>query len=333
MTISIIIPVYNKVDYIQQCLESIFEDIKFISNYFEVIIIDDGSTDGSKDKIFEIINKYRYLECNIAYKYQNNGGLGSACNLGIDLSNGEYIVMVDSDDFVHKGYFKEILKFTERYYADLMYFDLANVNPENNQITSRVSYGSDVIVSSLDLEPNLLLQLPSAKNKVFKKTLFTNNDIRFPNRLWFEDLATTIPLMTSTSKIVYIPNISYMYVNRNDSIVSSTNISKNKDLVIVLSNLTRYFKDRNIYNTFYNQLEYLYVQHYLLFGVTRIVKNGFSNDMIKVYKEEIKKLNIKPLKISLRDNFSFSQKLIIFMNYYNLHYVLWIIFKVKKLSK
>ena len=91
--VSIIVPVYNVEEYLERCLDSLVnQTLKDI----EIIIVNDGSTDGSKEKIQKYINKYK----NIVYLEKENGGLSSARNYGIPYAKGEYIGFVDSDDYV-----------------------------------------------------------------------------------------------------------------------------------------------------------------------------------------------------------------------------------------
>ena len=95
MKVSVIVPVYNTYDYLNKCLDSLvnqsFKD-------YEIIIVNDGSTDDSE----KIIKKYQKKYSNIKYYYKENGGLSSARNYGIKYANGDYIAFVDSDDYVDK---------------------------------------------------------------------------------------------------------------------------------------------------------------------------------------------------------------------------------------
>lgn len=111
--ISIIIPVYNSEAYIHQCLESI---INQTFKNFEVILVDDGSTDGSLDILKYYSNKYE----NICYLTQNNKGAGAARNLAFNNCKGEYIVYVDSDDYLEATYLEEMLSKIEKTNSDIV---------------------------------------------------------------------------------------------------------------------------------------------------------------------------------------------------------------------
>ena len=100
--ITVIIPVFNRENSIEKTIESVQRQI---CKDFSILIIDDGSKDGSKDKIFKLMEKYE----NIDYKYKENGGVSSARNLGIKLSQSKYISFLDSDDFYDRNFIGEML--------------------------------------------------------------------------------------------------------------------------------------------------------------------------------------------------------------------------------
>lgn len=96
MEISIIVPIYNVEKYIFKCLESIVNQ-SFTD--FEVILVDDGSTDNSSI----ICNKFVTEDSRFKYFYKNNGGLSDARNYGLNYAKGKYVVFIDSDDFIEKS--------------------------------------------------------------------------------------------------------------------------------------------------------------------------------------------------------------------------------------
>ena len=100
--ISIIVPVYNTEKYIECCLDSIMKQ-----DYpnFEVILVNDGSTDESGI----IIQKYKEKYKNISYIKQENKGVGAARNAGIKVAKGDYISFVDSDDLIMEDYCSHLL--------------------------------------------------------------------------------------------------------------------------------------------------------------------------------------------------------------------------------
>lgn len=126
--ISIIIPVYNAERTIRRCLESIMA-----SKYekFEVILIDDGSTDNSTSIISEYVNK----DGRIKMISQSNSGPSEARNKGMELSEGEIIAFVDSDDYVRSDYLEQLAKAFEEERADVVFFEFHRVTPDGVKLS------------------------------------------------------------------------------------------------------------------------------------------------------------------------------------------------------
>ena len=120
---SIIIPVYNKEQYIQRCINSI---ITQTYTDFEVIIINDGSTDQSKD-ILNTISDSRFKIFSIS-----NGGVSNARNTGLNYASGQYILFIDADDYIDKDYCESIHKSILEYNSDLLIFGLKKIYNTNN---------------------------------------------------------------------------------------------------------------------------------------------------------------------------------------------------------
>jgi len=119
--ISIIIPVYNVEDYLARCLESIlFQSFKD----FEVLLIDDGSTDGSG----KICDAYAQNDTRIRVIHKVNGGVSSARNVGLNNANGQYISFVDSDDFVHPCFLEFLYNSIKSSKADISICDYEKRN-------------------------------------------------------------------------------------------------------------------------------------------------------------------------------------------------------------
>ena len=108
--ISFVVPLYNKERFIKRCLKSICRQR---GNDIQIIVVDDGSTDESKDIVFKFKEKDKRIE----YFYQDNGGVAKARNSGIKLSKGKWITFIDADDFISKHYMD-----TVREYLDICRF-------------------------------------------------------------------------------------------------------------------------------------------------------------------------------------------------------------------
>lgn len=132
MKFSIVVPVYNVEKYLKKCLDSIFEQ-QFED--YEVIAVDDGSTDKSNN----ILNEYIQKSTKLKVIHQENKGLGGARNTGIENARGEYLVFLDSDDYIDSKMLMVLNDYLEKYNLDILAFDCSKVD-ENYNFMEKVSY-------------------------------------------------------------------------------------------------------------------------------------------------------------------------------------------------
>ena len=167
--VSIIVPVYNVEKYLAKCLDSLvnqtLEDL-------EIIVVDDGSRDNSKQIIDEFQTKY---PDKIKSFVKKNGGLSDARNFGLDRANGEYIGFVDSDDYVTAGMFEEVYSLAQKYDAEMVICNLQKVD-ENGKILQKLTQVPNM-PEKIDLVKNFSVFSDLgyfACNKLFKRELFEN---------------------------------------------------------------------------------------------------------------------------------------------------------------
>lgn len=221
--ISIIIPVYNTGKHIKKCLDSIITQTAIIDR--EIIIINDGSTDNSEDLIKQYIQKHEQ-SANIKYYSKENEGVAKTRNYGIEKSASDYIMFLDSDDYIEPNTLEILQKHIDDG-IDLIKFKLQRVD-ENNNIIEKVNgpvfdkisgqeafnklYGEDVLLDS-----------PCVY--AIKKELFTKNNFKFQGT-YHEDFGL-IPFIILVAKtVVSLPEYFYNYVQAPDSITRTENYSK-----------------------------------------------------------------------------------------------------------
>ena len=154
--ISVIVPVYNVEKYLSKCLESILNQS---FSQFELILVNDGSTDNSE----LIFNKYLYDKRLIVIN-KSNGGLSSARNAGLDVARGEYIIFIDSDDYINNKMFEILYNEMIRSKSDIIICDYLKVSEsENEKIIDMLNYKSEIIEG----KENILNQLCSEKRMQF----------------------------------------------------------------------------------------------------------------------------------------------------------------------
>ena len=203
--LSVIIPVYNVEDYVAKCLDSLISPAAEALSRgekpdYEIIAVNDGSTDSSPAIVQDYVNHYPQF---IRLITTENMGQGHARNVGIDEAQGEYLYFIDSDDYLAPGAMGEMLRTLDGSY-DILIFDSIAVNTDGLELEYRkgCARNDDLKLSHY---PELLLQSPDVWNKIFRRSLYIESGVRFTERVWFEDLRTVPKLYHYTDRIVYLP--------------------------------------------------------------------------------------------------------------------------------
>lgn len=230
--ISIIIPVYNKEEYLETCINSISkQSVKDI----EIILVDDGSTISCA----EACDKFAAADKRIKVIHQANGGPAKARNTGIKIASGKYIMFVDSDDFISENALEGILKEIRKGYPDIVIGNIDYINEINKNIVINNdindeelinSAGSDAVVGYFKEKtyfwPNTRFII---KNDFFiSKNLFFCEDIRSQ-----EDIEWVPRLISSANSFRLYKNKFYKYILRPNSVSNTGNFTKYNDLMKV----------------------------------------------------------------------------------------------------
>ena len=262
MKLSIVIPVYNTRDYLRACLDSVI--VPKLRDY-EIILVNDGSTDDSGLIAAEYAGRYPQL---IRLITTENRGLGAARNTGLENASGEFLLFLDSDDRLCEGVLQEIMAelLPQR---DMILFDFLSVRPDGSVI-ERLPGCAKTGPVSLASYPELLMEYPSACNKICRRTLFTENNIRFPGRVWYEDLRTMPKLYLCTDRIYAAGKAWYCYLTRPGSITKGANLQRNLEIVDAADDLTDYYRTRGQFEAYKDQLEYVVFYNVFLTGSMRV---------------------------------------------------------------
>ena len=228
MRISIIIPVYNVGELLRKSVGSVMDQI---GEDAEIIIVDDGSTDDSG----RICDEYLNIP-NVTVIHKTNGGLSSARNAGIDHANGDYLLFLDSDDYLIPGsidLLSTLLKQTGK--CDFIQFRYEEVSDYSNKSTAGIA--SD-FVEIRDRRQMFERKFAlggigaSACTKLISRDVFRS--LRFKEGIIHEDEQFTIHLIERAQRALYISNALYMYVQRPGSIITSGFSQKRLDIIAVL---------------------------------------------------------------------------------------------------
>lgn len=245
--ISIIIPVYNCQDYLKRCLDSVF--LQDYSNY-EVICIDDGSTDDSA----QIAKEY-----NVRYYYQENSGQAVARNKGIELAKGEWLCFVDSDDAIQPNYLSKMYEATNND-IDIVVCRIKRINEDG-------SYNIDVMkkLGIINNKEALVTVNLGPTNKLIRKEVI--KDSRFAgDKLRFEDVLFTTELLANSRHINIIDDILYDYYIRENSTMRKFDNTLN-DIFIILDRLI----NKPFYKDYKDEIDYIVFKNGLFGHLSRII--------------------------------------------------------------
>lgn len=247
--VSIIIPAFNVEQYLEECLESILSQ-KF--NDYEIIIIDDGSTDRTKDIAKLYAKKYNSI---ISLYEQNNLGPSGARNTGLNVAEGEYILYIDSDDYINKGTIQRLIELIEMNSLDTLLFSCKRVIMDGGNIESASHWG--YCKEDLRGKPGIeimaeLLPTKSLYDVVWlqfvKRELIEKNGIRFYPGIIHEDHLYTFSVLLKSKACGYITEELYNYRIREKSIMTTKgrNLERFIGWAVTFCELIRLYKEENI---------------------------------------------------------------------------------------
>ena len=237
--ISVIVPVYNVAEYLDQCLDSI---VNQSYRQLEILVIDDGSTDDSGN----MCDRWAERDERIRVVHQPNGGLSAARNTALDMMTGELVIMVDSDDLLHPEAVTILLRTMQEFQADVVLTDF--VSFYGNDIKWCDTASTDLNPRSYNTEEALMAIYyqqgvsNSSCGRLFKASLF--DGVRYPVGQFYEDLAIIYPLYQRSNRVVKIDVRLYGYRQRTDSILGR--FSPERAAVIdICENLERQVQEDN----------------------------------------------------------------------------------------
>lgn len=243
--ISLIIPVYNVEKYLRRALISV-ENQTFKN--FEVIIVNDGSTDNSMKIIEEFVNKNK----NFFVISQENKGLGEARNIGLRHSRGQYIAFLDSDDFLEPNYLEKLYLTAIKTCSDIVccnfyfYYESTKLRIWCPLNSIPGVYSSDKAMKKIT---SCIGTFHFAWNKLYRKSLFTDHKIEF-KKMYFEDCTTSPVLFFYAHTVTFINDCLYNYVMRENSIVHTMNAQKINDFIRTLGINRDFYEKKGIYKKY-----------------------------------------------------------------------------------
>lgn len=240
MELTIIIPVYNVEKHLSRCLDSIFVGNN-IDGDFEVIAVDDGSTDNS----YGILQEYAFRYKQLKIYHQENQGSSVARNKALDVATGKYIMFVDSDDFLSANSVKGVFDYIKENDLDLLFFDYTKISSSEEQecrtcpnlINGKTYSGEDYIKNSQ------YEGFGSLWSCVYRRSIIEVNKIRFYNGIIHQDVDFLMRLFPHVVKLQHLSRNVYNYYYIGESATRTKSIKKIQKNIfsdfIVINNVTK----------------------------------------------------------------------------------------------
>lgn len=269
--VSIIVPCYNSSTYLERCMTSLLNQTL---REIEIILIDDGSSDDTLSLLKKYEKEYKDMITVVALP--KNKGLGNARNEGIKKASAEYIGFVDSDDYVDKNMFYEMYEKAKKDKSEVVECDFIWEFPDKNVV--------DVGREYTPLKEMLTRVRVMACNKIYKTTWLKRVNPQFAVGLKYEDVLFTYQYVPYVKKVSFIRTPFYHYVQRKSSLANHQT-KRVREMYDVLQQVLDYYKEKNIYSEYKEELEYLFTRYLLGSSYKRASKIENRSDRRKVLKE------------------------------------------------
>lgn len=292
--ISVVLPVYNVEKYLEQCLTSICNQT---FKNFELIIVNDGSTDNS----LNIINSFRKKCSNIKYIEQKNQGLSVARNNAIHVAEGDYIIFIDSDDFISTNMLEDMYRKAIETSAEVVicnYYEfkesepLSNFEVKINANESKIYNGQEVSIMMLNLDISGVTW-----NKLLNLNRLKQSNIQFEPGRYTQDWYPIFKYISQCNRVSFVNKAHYHYRIRLGATTSKKTVKRLEDYVHAVSSIKKYAENDIVLK------KHLGKFNLITFIITiGIYKNTYQGSKREFYKkfENDKILDYKP---SLKDAF------------------------------
>ena len=249
--VSILVPIYNVEKYLRECLDSL---VNQTLQDIEIICINDGSTDNSP----QIIEEYRLKDNRIRVINKENSGYGASMNMGLALAQGEYIGIVESDDFAKTTMFEELYKTAIKNDLDIVKSDFYAYTTENNQAchTGKMHKFKTNKVFSIKDNPKVLTLIPSIWSAIYKRSFLENNNIKFLETpgASYQDVSFAFKTLSAADRIMFSSK-AYIYYRQDNETSSVKSKSKVYAISEEFAEITKFLNENPNIKTIVNNIK------------------------------------------------------------------------------
>ena len=279
---SILVPVYNVMDYLDECIQSVLSQT--YTNY-ELILVDDGSTDNSG----KICDHYAELYPQIQVYHKANRGLIHTRRFAIEHASGDYYVMLDSDDLLEKRCLEIIYLSAIKHNCDCVFYNRKKLI-DGKLIGAEYHIAEEYLTEKNEIIKKVLIDMPynSICLKCAKSSMYTKKDYaQYYNISKGEDALQSLELLSNCNTAEFIDNELYIYRIRSGSICNPINQTDYEVNLTVRKICLQFVREQNCFTE--DDMN-RYRDKYIAFYIDQIILLGSLNIPIKKKKELLKKL-------------------------------------------
>ena len=288
--VSVIIPVYNAENYLRECLDSLLQQS---FDDFEIICINDGSTDNS----IHVLNSYASTDPRILILEQKNRGPGAARNRGMECANGKYLYFMDADDFIENSLLEKVVTKAEQYAAQIVLFDACFYNSKSKTVEyvqhilrPQLLPQQKVVFSAKECAEHLFqLCYPGPCTKLILRSYIEEQKLHFPNLYNAEDLVFIYECLSSASRVSVVPEVLYYYRVELEHNLENTKEDKNPAAAIdAMLMLYTWLKQRNLYDMMKNSWQKEFWAQTIYILKTTKTKVAYKKIYNRLMQEDVK---------------------------------------------
>ncbi|MCM1388212.1 MAG: glycosyltransferase family 2 protein [Bacillus sp. (in: Bacteria)] len=292
--ISVVIPCYNAVEYLDRCMESILKQTIGLEN-IEIILVDDASTDNGATLSLMMEYEKRYSDNIIVIPLEQNLRQGGARNVGVLYAGGEYLMFCDADDWLKLDAMEILYRIAVKHAADVVEFQFEEVTEINPDMPDKYMEGTDIATG---IEEKIKCEIREfdeddedkktflmyctddcglgALNKLYRLPIIQDNHIRFVEHLICEEPSFTLPARVYERKHVLIYAKLYCYFQSPGSTTRSSWDDKKFDNIQVWLHIVKDFEERGLIERYYKELEYMFYGWGFRMSIRMLIAKGYT---------------------------------------------------------